>query len=193
MPEANTDRYSRPVVLAALIIGLISLSIKPNRSSRAPNVTAPMISQIVSSSESMPPRDSKRSISATPVLATKPLAIAVQIAWIEPTTGFELPSISRTNALTTSRCRIVACTPANNDDASSASEAGTLRTDSTMSNTNGSRFHGVIQKIWSSLASSTASPTVACTGGPTMPSRVYTTAAITNAGIDVHAWWRMWV
>ena len=106
-------------------------------------MTAPMISQSVSSMLSMPPRDTSRSISAMPESIGKPVAIACHTALID--------SIDRrrrrpsTKPCTTSGCRNGARrTPANSVAAISASDAGTLRIDSTASSTSGSRLSGVM-------------------------------------------------
>ena len=160
--------------------------------SSAPNVTAPMMSQMVSSMLSMPPRESNRSMSAMPEFIEKPFAIVFQTAWIEPTTAFGLPSISRTNCSTTSRCVMVACAPANSAAAINANEAGTLRIDRNASNASGSDYR-VIQKISDSLANSTSSLTRSFAGGPAIPRMANPMHAMTNAGTLVQAWLRIWV
>lgn len=70
---------SRPSLFARAIRGSTSFPIRPNSWSRVPKVTAPRISQIVPSMLSIPPRESSRSTSASPELASKPVAIADQM------------------------------------------------------------------------------------------------------------------
>ena len=90
----------------------------------------------------MPPRDSSRSTSAIPESIAKPLAIASQIALIDSTTTLPVPA---TKSAYTSGWRNAPRTPANRVEASSASEAGTLRIDRNASSTRGSSASGVIQ------------------------------------------------
>ena len=137
--HANTVAKSRPVVLAARIIGSTSREIIPNSSSSAPNVTAPMISHTVSNMLAIPPLDTSRSTSSTPESIWKPVAIACHTALIDSTTT---PPPSSANPCTTSGCSTAAHSPAKRVAAMRASEAGTLRIESTASRTSGSRFSG---------------------------------------------------
>src|SRR3712207_2534527 len=180
--HANTVTNSRPVLFAAAIIGSTSREIRPNRSSRTPNVTAPKISQSVNSMLDMPPRETSRSTSATPVSTVSPVAIASQAALIDSTTTLPCPA---TKSATTWGWVNAASTPANSADPSSASDAGALRTESTTSSTRGSRFTGLIQNSWSKSASSVLVGTASRTSGPVIQPRTRkTTSAIAKAGTD---------
>ena len=83
-----------------------------------------MISQIVSSMLSMPPRESRRSMSAIPESIEKPFAIAIQTALTDSITTLPSPG---TKSATTRGWRKAASAPVNSAEAIRAREAGTLR------------------------------------------------------------------
>ncbi len=100
-----------------------------------------MISQMVSSMLSMPPRESSRSTSGMPESIEKPLAIASQTALSDSTTTWPLPA---TKSAYTSGWRNAPRTPAKSVAASSARDAGTFRIDRKASSTSGSSASGVM-------------------------------------------------
>ena len=84
--EETSEATSAPLDFAFSMIGVISRSRTPAFSTTPPNASAVMMSQIVLSMLSMPPRDASRSSEATPELDLYPLASASQTPFSSATT-----------------------------------------------------------------------------------------------------------
>src|SRR5829696_928204 len=182
MAVPTTEAISAPEDVARSTSGWMIRSRNPARSTIAAYESAPRISQIVVSIESMPPREKSWSICGTPLVETKPFAIAWYTALMFVTSGEASPP---TNAATTAGCVNHARTPANSAQPKIERNAGTRRSDRITSSTSGSRLTGVMLNSPASVACAAAVSKAVSAGVAVSPRTANSPTAMSIAGPDV--------
>src|SRR5262249_15177615 len=183
---ATRDVTSAPTDFATRITGSMSSSRMPAFSTTPPNASAAMISQMVFSMLSMPPRETSVSIVWFPVVDLYPLANASQTPFSRRS-GSEVPSPAPANAITRPGATMTASRPPASAPRKMAVNGGNLSRASTITTTSGTNSQSEMSKaLWRAAIFSLASKS------PGWPSSQKTSRDSASASPDVTAVSRMW-